>query len=80
MIENMVLASYLDKSYFVANIQMMSRDKLKHQVRGEFLSRDITFMSYRWYDVFLVCLPVKYCDMLHYFFCMRRVYYKTLIP
>ena len=34
---------------------MMSRDKLKHQVRGQFLSldkfiwsRDITFMSHRW--------------------------------
>ena len=43
MIENMVLTSYLDKSYFVASnggyvasIQMMSRDKLKHQVRGQF--------------------------------------------
>ena len=34
---------------------MMSRDKLKHQVRGQFLShnkfilsRDITFISHRW--------------------------------
>ena len=34
---------------------MMSRDKLKHQVRGDvlsrdkfILSRDITFMSHRW--------------------------------
>ena len=33
----------------------MSRDKLKHQVKGQFLSRDnvillrdITFMSHRW--------------------------------
>ena len=26
----------------------MSHDKLKHQVRGQFLSRDITFMSHRW--------------------------------
>ena len=62
MIENMVLTSYLDKSYFAASyggyvaiIQMMSRNKLKHQVRGQFLSRDksillrdITFMSHRW--------------------------------
>ena len=41
MIENMVLTSYLDKSYFVASqggyvasIQMMSCDKFKHQVKG----------------------------------------------
>ena len=72
---------------------MMSRGKLKHQVRGQFLSRDITFMSYLWLrytmtakhvnaaiDVFLVLLPVKYCDMLHNFFCVCQVYYKTLIP
>ena len=26
----------------------MSRDELKHQVRVQFLSRDITFMSHRW--------------------------------
>ena len=64
---------------------MMSRDKLKQQVRGQFLShdkfivsRDITFMSHQWLrytmtakqvnaaiDVFLVCLPVNCCDMLH---------------
>ena len=58
----MILTSYLDKPYFVASlggyvasIQMMSRDKLKHQVRGQFMSRDkfillhdITFMSHRW--------------------------------
>ena len=36
MIENMILTSYLDKSYFDASIQIMSRDKLKHQVRGQF--------------------------------------------
>ena len=48
MIENMVLTLYLDKSYFVASIQLMSRDRLKHQVRGQFLSRDITFLSHRW--------------------------------
>ena len=62
MIENMVLTSYLDKSYFVASwggyvasIQMMSRDKLKHQIRRQFLShdkfilyRDIAFMWHRW--------------------------------
>ena len=57
MIENMVLTSYLDKSYFVTSedgyvtsIQVMSHDKSKHQVRGRFLnlSRDITFMSHRW--------------------------------
>ena len=34
VIENMVLTSFLDKSYFVASIQVMSRDKSKHQVRG----------------------------------------------
>ena len=55
VIDNMVLTSYLDKLYFVASIQMMSHDKLKHQVRRQFLSRDkfilshdITFMSHRW--------------------------------
>ena len=62
VIENMVLTSCLDKPYFVASlggyvarIQMMSRNKLKQQVRGQFLSRDqfilshdITFMSNRW--------------------------------
>ena len=48
MTENMVLTSYLDKSYFVASIQKMSRDKLKHQIRGQFLLRDITFMCHRW--------------------------------
>ena len=66
--------------------QVLSRDKFS-------LSADITFMSHRWLrytmtakqvnvaiDVFLVWLPVKYCDMLHNFFCIRRVYYKTLIP
>ena len=78
----------------------MLRDKLKHQVREQFLSRDkftlsrdANFISHRWLrytmtgkqvntaiDVFLVWLPVKYCDMLHHFFCIRRVYYKTLIP
>ena len=26
----------------------MSHDKLKHEVKGQFLSRDITFMSHRW--------------------------------
>ena len=31
MTENKILTSYLDKSYFVASIQMMSRDKLEHQ-------------------------------------------------
>ena len=43
MIENMVLTSYLGKSYFVvssggyvASIQVMSRDKLKHQVDDNF--------------------------------------------
>ena len=65
MIANMILTSYLDKSYFVASkggyvasIEMMSRDKLKHQVRGKFLwldkfllSHDITFMSHRWLPV-----------------------------
>ena len=62
MIENMVLTAYLDKSHFVASYggyvtssQVMSHDKLKHQVIEQFLShdkfillRDITFMFYRW--------------------------------
>ena len=41
------LTSYLDKSYFVANkglyvasLQMMLRDKLKQQVKGQVLSHD----------------------------------------
>ena len=60
MIENMILTSYSDNSYFiakqggyVASIHMMSPDKLKHKVMQQFLSpdkfsllRDITFMSY----------------------------------
>ena len=53
MIENMILTSYSDKSYFVESwgecvtrIQMMSFDKLKHQVKEEFLLRDVTFMSH----------------------------------
>ena len=59
---DMILTSYLDKSYFaaslggyVASFQMMSRDKLKHQVKVQFLwrlkfilSRDVTSMSHRW--------------------------------
>ena len=47
MTENKILTSYLDKSYFVASrggyvasIQAMSCDKLKQQVRQQFLSRD----------------------------------------
>ena len=28
-------------------------------------------------DVFLVSLPVKYCDMLHHFFCIRHNHYQT---
>ena len=48
MIENMSLTSYLDKSYlvasrgaYVASIQMMSRDKLKHPLSQQFLSHDM---------------------------------------
>ena len=62
MIENMTLTSYSDKSYFVASssgyvasFQIMSGNKLKHHARGQILSRDkfilsrdVTFMSYRW--------------------------------
>ena len=62
VIESMVLTSYLDKPYFVASlgryvasIQLMSRNKLKDQVKGQFLSRDkfillhdITFMLNWW--------------------------------
>ena len=69
MIENMVLTSYLDKSYFVASkggyvasIQMMSRDKLKHQVRGQILSRDITFMSHRWLRYTMTAKTSKCCN------------------
>ena len=59
-------------------LQMTSRDKLKQQVRGQILSRDVTFMSHGWLryttttkqvnaeiDAVSVWLPVKYCDMLH---------------
>ena len=46
MIENMILTSYLDKLYFVASIQMRSRDKLKHQVRGQFfVARQIYYVA-----------------------------------
>ena len=59
VIENMVLTSYLDEPYFVASlggyvssIQKMSRNKLKHQVRGQFMSCDKFIlshdMSHRW--------------------------------
>ena len=58
MIENMILTLYLDESYFVATqggyvaiIQVMSCDKLKHESKRTnscILSRDITFMSRRW--------------------------------
>ena len=74
---------------------MMSRDKLKYKVKGQFLSsykfilsRDTTFMLCRWLrytmtakqgntaiDVFLVWLPVKYCNILYHFFCIRRAYW-----
>ena len=49
----MILTSYMDKLCFltsrlghVASIQTMSHDKLKEQVSQQFLSRNITFMSY----------------------------------
>ena len=98
MIENMVLMSFLDKLYFVArqggyvaNIQIMSSDKFKHQ--EDFFVAPHNFhvasVATLYHDhktakcdaaisVFSVCLPVKYCDMLHQFFCIRRVYCKTL--
>ena len=88
MTENMVLTSYLDKSYYfvarkgeyVASIQVMSLDKLE-QVRGQLcrakiqfscrISGYLTLITAKQVnapiDVFLVWLPVKYCDMLHYF-------------
>ena len=79
------------KGEYVTSIQVMSRDKLE-QVRGQFLSLENTiFMSHRWLPYndncktskcsnrcILVSLPVKYCDMLHQFFCIRRVYIKHL--
>ena len=59
MIENMILTSHSDTSYlvasrggYVASIEMMSREKLKHKVSQQFLSggklilsRDMTFLS-----------------------------------
>ena len=55
MTENIILTSYSDKSYFVASFHMVSRNKLKHQIKGQILSRDkfilsrdVTFMSHRW--------------------------------
>ena len=64
MIENMILTSYLDKSYFVASrggclmgyvasIQTMLCDKLKHQVGHEF------FSSSRF--VFILCDKTSCC-------------------
>ena len=60
--------------------EMMWSNKLKHKVRGQILSRDVTFMSHRWLRytmtakhvnaaivALLVWLAVKYCDMLHHF-------------
>ena len=54
MIENMTLTSYSDVLYlltsrsgYVATIQIMSCDKLKHQVSQQLLSYDMTFMSHR---------------------------------
>ena len=54
MTENMGLRHKLSQAH-VASIHRMSFDKLKHQVRGQFLSceefilsRDITFMSHQW--------------------------------
>ena len=47
MIESMILTSYSDESYFVpsgeeyvARIQIMLRNKLKHQVSQQFLLHD----------------------------------------
>ena len=49
----MILTSYLDKLYlvessdeYVASIQMLSHDKLKHHVSQSFLSHGMTFMSF----------------------------------
>ena len=46
MIGNIILTSYLDKSYlvaswggYVASIQLMRPDNLKHEVKQQFLSR-----------------------------------------
>ena len=39
MIENTILTSNLDKSYFVASIQTTSHKKSKHEVSQQFLSR-----------------------------------------
>ena len=59
----MSLTSYLDKSYFVAsrggyvaNIQAMLRDKLKHQVRQHFLSSTATSSSIQMFD--------NHCDFI----------------
>ena len=71
---------------------MVPCDMLKHKaMRQIFLSGDIISRSH-WRlrytmiakqtdvarDVFLVCLPVKCCDMLHHFFCNRRYIIKHL--
>ena len=46
MIENMILTSDSDKLYLVASVQMMSGNKLKHEVSQQYiLSCDMTFMS-----------------------------------
>ena len=49
IMENMILTSYWDTSYFVGrfvvSIQMMSRDKLQNQVRQQFFLRKATVLS-----------------------------------
>ena len=79
MIENVILMLYSDKSYFVASqggyvasIQMMSRDELKHQVRGQLLSRDITFMSHRWLRYTMTAKQIDAANTAIYVFSMTN--------
>ena len=45
--ENLSLTSYLDKSYFVASVQTMLHDKLKHQVEQRLLrATNLSFISH----------------------------------
>ena len=70
MIENMVLTSYLDKSYFVANygeyvasIQVMSRDKLKHQARRQlYLVARLNFHVASVVTLYHECKTSKCCN------------------
>ena len=101
MIENMILTSYLDKSYFVASrggclmgyvasIQTMLCDKLKHQVGHEFFFMKQVCLYIARQNFMLHC---RLCNTMArkqvdagkdafylcctFFCCIRTMYYKN---